>query len=249
MARAVQLRRNRVRIHAALLVTVSVALTLLGCRDAAVPPSAKTVVDVDPLDQARRAMARHEYDAAVALLHAAVAKRPDDFEAHYRLGVSASHLDRVDEARREFEWVVAHGVPGAPEIKIAQNWLAARPAPHVPAPATVAVSGEAVVRKPDLAILTGRALGPEGAKARLQLFLKGVPGTPVQDEYHIMRTDAQGNFRFTDVVPGDYMLTNAIAGPPMWRLRVTLAKGERLALDLRPSNQAAIRDDFRDQRP
>ena len=65
----------------------------------------------------------------------------------------------------------------------------------------------------------------------------------------MLRTDQQGNFRFTDVVPGDYMLTNVIAGPPTWRLRVTLAKGERLTLDLLPSNQTAVRDDFRDPRP
>ena len=249
MARAVQLKRPRLIVRAALLAIVSVAVLSAGCRDTAAPRPAKVITDGDPLDQARQSMASHEYDTAVALLRAVVARRPDDFEAHYRLGVSASHLDRADEASREFEWVLTHGAPGTPEIQIAQNWLASRTAPRVPAPTAVAASTEAPVQKPDLATLTGRALGPEGVKARLQLFLKGVPGTPVQDEYHILRTDQQGNFRFTNVVPGDYMLTNAIAGPPTWRLRVALAKGQRLVLDLSPSNQAEVRDDFRDAQP
>ena len=237
-------------IRAALLVAAGTLLLAVGCRDAAAPRYAKAIVDVEPLDQARQAMARHEYAAAATLLHAAVARRPDEFEAHYLLGVSASHLDRADEASREFEWVVAHGTPSTPEVQIAHNWLASRTAAHVPAPTGAAVSADAPAQKNlELATLTGRATGPEGAKGRLQLFLKGVPGTPVQDEYYMLRTDALGNFRFIDVVPGDYMLTNAIAGPPTWRLRVALTKGQRLVLDLSPSNQAEVRDDFRDARP
>jgi hypothetical protein len=102
---------------------------------------------------------------------------------------------------------------------------------------------------PGLASLEGRAVGPDGGKPRLQLFLKGVPGTPVQDEYHALRTDQQGNFRFIDVVPGEYMLTNAVAGPPAWRLRASLAKDQRLVLDLSPENHASVRDDFPESRP
>ncbi|HMH51888.1 MAG TPA: carboxypeptidase-like regulatory domain-containing protein [Candidatus Acidoferrum sp.] len=100
-----------------------------------------------------------------------------------------------------------------------------------------------------MATLAGRAVSLDGIKSRLQLFLKGVPGTTVKDEYHLLRTDQQGNFRFADVVPGDYMLTNAIAGPPAWRLRVSLAKGEHLTLDLSPANQITVRDDFPESRP
>jgi hypothetical protein len=250
MARAFQLTGRRVMSNAALVATVSTALIALGCRDSVATRPPKAIVDVDPLDQARKAMAQHDYDAATALLRTALARRPDDFEVHYRLGVSTSHLDRVDEATQEFEWVVTHGSPGAPEVQIAHNWLTSRTAAGVPAPSVAAVvSPEAPAQKnPDLAALTGRAIGPEGVKARFQLFLKGLPGTPVQHEYHMLRTDSQGNFRFTDVMPGEYMLTNVIAGPPTWRLRVSLVKGERLVLDLSPSNQAEIRDDFRDLR-
>ena len=199
-------------------------------------------------------MDRHEYAIAVELLREALVRRPADLEAHYRLGVSSSHLDHQDEAGRELEWVVAYGAPGAPEVQISRDWLAARRTsnPLVARPSTStqpSVSVESSPPNPEMATLTGHAVGSDGAKSRLQLFLKGVPGTPVQDEYHILRTDQQGNFRFAEVVPGDYMLTNAIAGSPAWRLRVSLAKGERLVLGLSPANQTTVRDDFPDPRP
>jgi hypothetical protein len=196
-------------------------------------------------------MDRREYGVAVALLREAVARRPADLEAHYRLGVSASHVDQLDEGSREFEWVVAHGEPGAPEVLIARDWLASRTTASapVPTPTASAVSGEVTASRPEMASLAGRAVGPEGVKPRLQLFLKGLPGTAVKDEYHVLRTDQQGNFSFINVVPGDYMLTTAIAGPPAWRLRVSLAKGERLVLDLSPANYASVRDDFPETRP
>ena len=222
---------------------ISTALTGAGCRQAPPPPLNAVSNDPEPLTKAREAMDRREYGVAVGLLREALARRPDDFEAHYRFGVSASHLDRPDEASQAFEWVVAHGQPGAPEVQIARDWLGSRTIPSIPGPAISSAEGKAPAPKPDMASLTGRAVGPEGAKPRLQLFLKGLPGTAVKDEYHVLRTDQQGNFRFTDVVPGEYVLTNTIAGPPAWRLRVSLAKGERLVLELTPANQVAIRDD------
>ena len=53
-------------------------------------------------------MDRRDYAAAAPLLRKALIRHPTDLDTHYRLGVSASHLDQVDEAGREFEWVVAH---------------------------------------------------------------------------------------------------------------------------------------------
>lgn len=202
------------------------------------------------MTKAREAMSRHDYGGALALLRDVVGHDPANFEAHYRLGVSASYLDQADETAREFDWVVAHGAAGAPEVAVARDWLVSRRSAKV-APATPAVSspaGDALAQKPDSASLSGTAVGPDKPLARLQLFLKGVPGTVVEREYHVLRTDPQGNFHFTNVVPGDYMLTNAVAGRPTWRLRVSFAKGERLVLDLSPSNQAEIRDDFRNLR-
>jgi hypothetical protein len=248
MARDLQLTRRPV-IATALLGTASALLIAAGCRQSPPPPPKAMVVDPEPLTRAREAMDRRDYGAAVALLREAVARRSADLEAHYRLGVSASHLDQPDEASREFEWVVAHGAAGAPEVQISRDWLASRTSPRLPAVSVPSSGDRAQAPKPEMATLAGRAVGPEGARPRLQLFLKGIPGTAVKDEYHVLRTDQRGNFRFTNVVPGDYMLTNAVAGPPAWRLRVSLARGERLVLDLSPANHATVRDDFPEPRP
>jgi hypothetical protein len=233
-----------------LLATASVglAISVEGCRESRPPTPKAVVAEADPMTQAREAMGRHDYGGALAFLRNVVVREPANLEAHYRLGVSASHLDQVEPAAREFEWVVAHGAAGAPEVEVARDWLASRRSVKVATPVVSSPAGDALAQKPDLASLSGTAVGPDKPLARLQLFLKGVPSTAVEREYHVLRTDPQGNFRFTNVVPGDYMLTNAVAGRPTWRLRVSLVKGERLVLDLSPSNQAEIRDDFRDLR-
>lgn len=250
MAGSVQLT-GRLVIAGFLLATLGPAMTVAGCGQSTPPPPKTTSIVPDSLARARRAMDRHEYSVAIGLLREASVRSPADLEAHYRLGVSASHLDRPDEAGKEFEWVVAHGRPGAPEVRLARDWLARQPTRVRPGPPppSAGVGAEPSSPNPQMATLTGRAVGPDGVRSRLQLFLKGVPGTAVKDEYHILRTDQQGTFRFADVVPGDYMLTNAVAGRPAWRLRVSLAKGEQLVLDLSPANQASVRDDFPEPRP
>jgi hypothetical protein len=223
---------------------MSAVLVVGGCRET--PPRAPTTVvaDPDPMAKAREAMGRRDYAAAAPLLRDALARHPADLEVHYRLGVSASHLDQVDEAGREFEWVVAHGEPGAPEVPIAREWLASRTPATVSAPSVSSATEAGQAQKPELASLSGRAVGPDGPTARLQLFLKGVPTSAVKDEYHLLRTDQQGNFHFPNVVPGDYMLTNAVAGPVLWRLRVALGGGQHLVVDLSPANSFAVRDDY-----
>jgi hypothetical protein len=60
----------------------------------------------------------------------------------------------------------------------------------------------------------------------------------------VRRTDDSGHFEFKRIPPGIYMLTNRIAGEPMWRLRVQLEPGQNLTLDLSEANSAKIRDDF-----
>jgi hypothetical protein len=220
-----------------------------GCRESR-PQSPKASVENDPLAAAREAMSRHDYATAATLLRQTLARQSADVEAHYRLAVSTSHLDQPDEAGREFEWVVANVRPDAPEARIAQEWLTSR----TTVPRSSSVPGarpdpvEPPAQRPELAALSGQAAGPGGPMSRLQLFLKGLPESPVKDEYHRLRTDAQGTFHFANVVPGDYMLTTAIAGLAQWRLKVALARGQRLTLDLSPVNDVAVRDDFPEPR-
>jgi hypothetical protein len=196
----------------------------------------------DPFDLARAAVSRGDHATAVALLHDLLPAHPDNLEAHYLLAVSASHLDHHDEASREFQWVVGHGDPGSTEVAIAREWLAsrARSIPQSPAPPPVAVVNVAPAQKPELASLSGTALDAGGAKTRLLLFLKGVPGTAVQDESHTLRTDRRGQFHFSNVVPGEYLLTDAVAGPATWRLRLTLTRAERRVIDLSPTNSTSL---------
>jgi hypothetical protein len=216
-----------------------ITLTASGCRQSPPQPPKALAVVTDSMATAREAMARRDYPAAITLLREVVARHPGDLEAHYRLGVSASQLDRLDDTRREFEWVVAHGDPGAPEVNIARDWLAA-PASTSAVQPTAAVDTAAAEPTPEHATVSGRAMGPEGAQSRLQLVLKGVPGSTVNDEFHLLRTDGQGNFRFVNVVPGDYVLSNPVARPLTWRVKLSLSLGERRVLDLSPDNAVPV---------
>ena len=248
MAGGLQLTRQHLVITAALLATVSVVLTAAGCRQSPPPPPKTVSIDPEPLTKAREAMDRRDYGAAAGLLRDALARHPADLEAHYRLGVSASHLDQVDLAGREFEWVVAHGEPGAPEAQLARDWLASRRQRTVSSSRVAPAVNDAQLQKPDMATVSGKAFGADKPVARLQLFLKGVPGSAVKDEYHLLRTDQEGNFHFANVVPGEYMLTNAVAGPARWRLKVALARSQHLVVDLSSSNDTTARDDFPEPR-
>jgi hypothetical protein len=225
-------------------------LLAAGCRESPPPPPPKAgVTEHDPLIAARQAMARGAHGEAVEWLGKALDRRPHDPEIHYRLAVATSHLDRLDEAEGHFEWVAAHGTAGSPEVRIARDWLAARTTPAV---ATGLPSAPAVARppeRPDLASVEGQARGANTPLARLQLILEGLPGSAVRDESHVLRTDSEGRFHFANVVPGEYRLTTARRAPVRWRLRVPLVRGERLVLDLSPSNQLTVRDDFPDAQP
>jgi len=99
----------------------------------------------------------------------------------------------------------------------------------------------------DLEVFAEAGAKPE-PMPRLQLFLKGQRGSPTEDERYNLRTDADGNFRFPNIPPGPYMLTNRLAGQPIWRLRVELKPAEEKQLNLNPGNSVAVRDDFPEAR-
>lgn len=101
-------------------------------------------------------------------------------------------------------------------------------------------------QKPAQASVQGRALFGESAGAatpleRMTLFLYDYPQRVV---YFRIRTDEEGRFRFANVPPGIYKLTDRASGPPRWRLRVELKPGQDLTLDLDPGNSTRVRDDF-----
>lgn len=201
---------------------------------------------VHPLASAREAVVRGDHQHAAATLREALPSLANSLEAHYLLGVSASHLDQIEEAEREFQWVVTHGDLAAPEVPIARDWLASRPGDMRKASSSPggSASDDGPEQEPALASLSGTATDAKGPKARLLLFLKGRPGSNSEGKHYSLRTDQAGHFHFPNVVPGDYLLTDAVAGPVNWRLKVAASAGERLTLALTPSNSAGARDDF-----
>lgn len=229
------------------LLAIGVMALIVACQEAPRPQPRVAPPPPDLLGQAREAMARGDYDTSARLLRQVVAGSPANLEAHYRLAVSASWLDLADEAEGQFEWVVAHGAPDSPEVKDARDWLRAWRSQTA-----AAAPPESATTRPDRATLSGQVLwdkdGSVGPQPYFRLFLKGLKGTPIEDEFHRVQTDERGRFRILDLAPGEYSLTNRVAGPPIWRLKVTLKAGEDLQLDLTPENSVKVRDDFPDGR-
>jgi len=228
------------------------ALALLGllvlagaaCQSQTAPPPAR--VEMDAAGRAGVALEAGRYAEAVSLFREALARTPDNVALRFGLAVALSYTDR-GAAIREFQWVMVNAQPGSQEQADAQAWL--RRAGALPAAPAVSNESAEPERQEGRAVLGGRALFAEtGATPepmqRLQLFLMGQPNSPTKDERYTLRTNEDGSFKFPNVPPGPYMLTNRIAGQPIWRLRVELKPAEEKQLDLNPGNSVAVRDDF-----
>jgi hypothetical protein len=231
--------RTRILALLGLLVLAGAA-----CQSQTAPPPAS--VELDAAGRAGAALEAGRYAEAVRLFREALTRTPANVALRYGLAVALSYTDR-GAAIPEFQWVMVNARPGSQEQTDAQAWL--RRAGALPAaPATSSQSAERE-RQGGNAVLGGRALFAEvGAQPeplpRLQLFLMGQPGSPTKDERYHLRTNEDGSFKFPNVLPGSYMLTNRLAGPPIWRLRVELKSAEEKQLDLNPANSVAVRDDF-----
>jgi tetratricopeptide (TPR) repeat protein len=203
-------------------------------------------VEAEPAVGAGAALEAGRYAEAVGLFREAVARTPESVALRYGLAVALSYTDR-EAAIREFQWVMASAQPGSRERVESQAWLGrAEALPGVPPASSRSAEPEPQAGN---AVLVGRALFAEaGAEPepmrRLQLFLMGQPDSPTEEERYNLRTGEDGTFKFPNVPPGPYMLTNRLAGQPIWRLRVELKPAEETQLDLNPGNSVAVRDDF-----
>ena len=211
------------------------------------PPTRPTSSE-EPAVIAARALAAGRYADAAQLYRQALGEAPGKTELHYGFAVASTYLDRRDDAIREFRWVVQYGRPNATEVDAARQWLI-RAGALPPATYTANPAGPEKERAAGNASLEGRAVFAEGGQTpqpmpRQQLFLVGQPNSPTQRERYNLRTDEHGNFKFPDVVPGPYKLTNRVAGQPTWRLRVDLKASEVKVLELTPANSVAALDDF-----
>jgi len=230
----------------ALTIALLGFLVLAGaaCQSQTSTPPARA--EADPEARAGAALDAGRYTEAVALFREALARTPDSATLRYGLAVALSYTDR-GAAIREFHWVMANAQPGSKERVESHAWLARAGAlPSVPTASSRSAEPE---RQAGNAVLVGRALFAEaGAQPepmpRLQLFLMGQPDSPTKEARYVLRTDEDGNFKFPNVPPGPYLLTNRLAGQPIWRLRVELKPAEEKQLDLNPGNSVAVRDDF-----
>jgi hypothetical protein len=225
-----------------LLVLVLVGIALGACSSPAPPPTA----EYDVVAEALKAFERSDWVPAARLLREATAKQPMNVQLHYYLAIAATHLDLREEAIREFQWVMANAPAGSPEALAARKWLTEA---GVLGTGTAAADSPAPADKEfGTSALRGRVAWTEGEPpvktTRMQLFLKGVPGTPTKDLQYVRRTDEEGRFEFTSIAAGSYKLSNRIAGEPLWRLRVNVPEGQDVTLDLTPQNSFRVRDDF-----
>ena len=229
----------------------TLAVALLGllvlagaaCQSPTAPPPAR--VELDAAGRAAAALEAGRYAEAVGLFREALAPAPANVALRYGLAVALSYTDR-GAAIREFQWVMASAPRDSQERVESQAWLAragalpASPPPRRP---------DEPERQAGTAVLRGRAIFADGAAksqpmGRLQLFLVGQPDSPTKAERYNLRTDENGEFKFPSVPPGPYMLTNRLAGQPIWRLRVELKAAEEKQLDLNSGNSVTVRDDF-----
>jgi len=242
-----------IRRGAGLALGLLAVVVLTACQG---PPAAPRTEDL--LSQAAVALDRGEYAKAADLYGRAIATNASSVPAHYGLGVTHSHLNRLDDTAREFEWVVGNGSPGSTEVENARRWLAARGGPGTQAGgAPTQAAGEEAARadqerQPGYAVVEGRALVADGSRdrpaSRHQLMLIGQPKSATSPYYRI-RSDETGNFRFPNVAPGAYMLTDSIGdkSKALWRLRVEVPASQEVRLDLSPGNSTRVRDDFPNQ--
>jgi len=238
---------SRSRVCAALLL-----LVLLAACQSPSPPARSTSSDT-PEVLAARALAAGRYADAALLYREALGEASGKMELHYGLAVASSYLDRRDDAIREFRWVLQYGSPKAAEVDASRQWLI-RAGALPPAAYTASPAGPEKERAAGNASLEGRAVFAEGGQTpqpmpRQQLFLVGQPNSPTQRERYNLRTDERGNFKFPDVVPGPYKLTDRVAGQPIWRLRVEFKASEVKVLELTPANSTASLDEFPESQP
>ena len=238
---------GRSRVCAAIVLLVILA----ACQSPS-PPARSTSSDT-PEVLAARALAAGRYTDAALLYREALGEASGKMELHYGLAVASSYLDRRDDAIREFRWVLQYGSPNAAEVDASRQWLT-RAGALPPAAYTANPAGPEKERAAGNASLEGRAVFAEGGQTpqpmpRQQLFLVGQPNSPTQRERYNLRTDERGNFKFPDVVPGPYKLTDRVAGQPIWRLRVEFKASEVKVLELTPANSTASLDEFPESQP
>ena len=103
------------------LVGVLGLTLVLGC--ASPPPTDRPSAKRNLPAEAMLAFDERDWSRAADLLRLALAQDPGDAGLHYYSAVAATHLDRRDDAIREFRWILANVAPDLPEAVDARRWL------------------------------------------------------------------------------------------------------------------------------
>jgi hypothetical protein len=145
--------------------------------------------------------------------------------------------------------VLYHAAAGSEEARVAREWLdganrrsvaSSRPGADADAAKDETVGDSGV---------HGRIVWDEGTGAtpllRYQVHLYAIFATGPSKEmsYHV-RTDREGNYKFSKIPAGTYKMTDNNVGTPKWRLKVEVKQGEDALIDLGPENSLKMRDDF-----
>ncbi len=225
------------------LLALGLALTVAGCqRGPEKPAGSEAPAAVDHVAEAKKALAVANWAAAAPHLRAALQQDPNNLFLHYNLAICATWLDLQDEAVREFQWVLDHASADSEEASTARKWLAAR---------SKRTGGETAASSDNPYIGDSGVHGtvtwgdPPIPQNRTQLMLIGLPDTPTKEFRYTLRTDQNGNYEFKRVAAGSYKLQVLLEMKPRWRLKVTIAPGDNILLDLTPENSVPNRDDFR----
>ncbi len=91
--------------------------------------------------------------------------------------------------------------------------------------------------------------GPAAPAYRPALLLLGIAGTPSDGRFYRVRTNEQGQFVFDRIKGGEYQMRDQTGREVHWRLRVNVAEGQDLSIDLSPANTVKVRDDFPPEKP
>jgi hypothetical protein len=215
-----------------LLVVLAILVLAAGCNNAGAAGSAS--VEASPAsatltrDEAARLLARGEYAAAEAQYRLALRTEPEDVVLRYGLGTALSHLDRTEETRTEFEWVVAHADRTREEYRGAQHWLRQL--------VTAASSAQATTIEEK----------PSGSMKGKTSWPGITPETPIMSlELRLNPEESDGGARplkhhirlgspytFSKIPPGAYQLVARVEGYELWKRRVEITADTETTVDL-----------------
>lgn len=193
------------------------------------------------VDEGENVAAAGDFARAIVLYEVALRLDPTSLRGRFALGAALSQLERVEATAEQFRWVVQHGAPGRPEVRIARQWLAtaAGLAPRVVAraPAPPPAVASPPVPEPKGGIVRGRTEWPDLPPDRYQLTLQILLiGDDPDTRGHLVggRTRLGEAFVIRNVPEGAWRLTAQVGMVRLWDTRVDVRAGRPTVVDLTP---------------